>query len=176
MKIAKANSGLRGKQPKLKPNQAKRLLELHDLVTYTQAELAELFGVGRSTIYRTLERMRPRPPGTRATLRTPCESADDGTAPDIIPIKQSKGLARGVRGRLAPPCASVDDRPTGMTCRPGGCVGLLSGEGVLQESRRVVGKNDLGLDEPRERPRLGGERVGVGHHYGEATPAIDSGP
>ena len=52
MKIAKANSGLRGKQPKLKPNQAKRLLELHDLVTYTQAELAELFGVGRSTIYR----------------------------------------------------------------------------------------------------------------------------
>jgi hypothetical protein len=38
------------KQPKLKPNQAKHLLELHDLGTYTQAELAELFGVGRSTI------------------------------------------------------------------------------------------------------------------------------
>jgi Helix-turn-helix domain of resolvase len=50
-----------GKQPKLKPNQAKHLLELHDLGTYTQAELAELFGVGRSTIYRTLERMRPAP-------------------------------------------------------------------------------------------------------------------
>src|SRR5215217_4800421 len=62
MKIAKANGRLRGKQPKLKPNQAKHLLELHDLGTYTQAELAELFGVGRSTIYRTLERMRPRPP------------------------------------------------------------------------------------------------------------------
>ena len=50
MKIAKANGRLRGKQPKLKPNQAKHLLELHDLRTYTQAELAELFGVGRSTI------------------------------------------------------------------------------------------------------------------------------
>ena len=27
-------------------NQAKHLLELHDLGNYTQAELAELFGVG----------------------------------------------------------------------------------------------------------------------------------
>ena len=51
---------LRGKQPKLKPNQAKHLLELHDSGTYTQAELAELFDVGRSTIYRTIERMRPK--------------------------------------------------------------------------------------------------------------------
>jgi transposase len=47
-------------KPKLKPNQAKHLLELHDSGTYTQAELAELFGVGRSTIYRTIERMRPK--------------------------------------------------------------------------------------------------------------------
>ena len=30
-------------KPKLKPNQAKHLLELHDSGTYTQAELAELF-------------------------------------------------------------------------------------------------------------------------------------
>ena len=62
MKVAKANGRLSGKQPKLKPNQTKHLLELHDFNTYTQAELAELFGVGRSTIYRTLERMRPAPP------------------------------------------------------------------------------------------------------------------
>jgi DNA invertase Pin-like site-specific DNA recombinase len=62
MKVAKANGWLRGKQPKLKPNQAKHLLELHDLGTYTQAELAELLGVGRSTVYRTIERMRPMPP------------------------------------------------------------------------------------------------------------------
>ena len=61
MKVAKARGRLRGKQPKLKPNQAKHLLELHDSGTYTQAELAELFGVGRSTIYRTIERMRPKP-------------------------------------------------------------------------------------------------------------------
>jgi DNA invertase Pin-like site-specific DNA recombinase len=60
MKVAKAKGRLRGKKPKLKPNQAKHLLELHDSGTYTQAELAELFGVGRSTIYRTIERMRPK--------------------------------------------------------------------------------------------------------------------
>src|SRR5215212_18199 len=62
MQVAKAKGRLRGKQPKLKPNQAKHLLELHDLGTYSQAEIAELFGVGRSTVYRTIERMRPRPP------------------------------------------------------------------------------------------------------------------
>ena len=62
IKVAQAKGRLRGKQPKLKPNHAKQLLELHDSGTYTQAELAELFSVGRSTVYRTIERMRPRPP------------------------------------------------------------------------------------------------------------------
>ena len=45
-KVAKGR--LRGKQPKLKPNQAKHLLELHTSDNYTQAELAELFGVAPS--------------------------------------------------------------------------------------------------------------------------------
>lgn len=52
MRVAKAKGHLRGKQPKLTINQAKHLLELADLGTYSTAELAELFGVGRSTIYR----------------------------------------------------------------------------------------------------------------------------
>jgi DNA invertase Pin-like site-specific DNA recombinase len=62
MKVAKARGRLQGKQPKLKPNQAKHLLELHDLGTFSRAELADLFGVGRSSIHRTLQRMRPLPP------------------------------------------------------------------------------------------------------------------
>ena len=57
MQVARAKGRLRGKQ--LKPNQAKHLLELYDLGTYSVAELAELFGVGRSTVYRTVERPRP---------------------------------------------------------------------------------------------------------------------
>jgi hypothetical protein len=62
MKVAKAKVRLRGKQPKLKPDQATRLVELHDRGTYTRAELADLFGVGRSTIYRTLDGTQPAPP------------------------------------------------------------------------------------------------------------------
>jgi hypothetical protein len=114
MKVAKANRRLRGKQPKLKPNQTKHLPELHDLGTHTQAELAELFGVGRSTIYRTLQRIRPAPPEPERpshALRTLRRRAE----PDVIPIKQSKGSARRVRGRLAPACVSVDERLTRNT-------------------------------------------------------------
>lgn len=44
MKVAKAQGRLRGKQPKLKPNQAKHLLELYNSGEYTQSEFAELFG------------------------------------------------------------------------------------------------------------------------------------
>ena len=55
MKVAREKGRLRGKQLKLKPNQAKHL--------------AELFGVGRSTIYRTLERMRPAPPEPEPPVR-----------------------------------------------------------------------------------------------------------
>ena len=46
------------------------LLELRNRRTYTQAELAELFGAGRSTIYRTLHRMRPASPEPEAPSRT----------------------------------------------------------------------------------------------------------
>ena len=46
MKVAKAKGRLPGKQPKLKPNEAKHLLGLPDSRNYSQAELGELFGVG----------------------------------------------------------------------------------------------------------------------------------
>jgi DNA invertase Pin-like site-specific DNA recombinase len=62
MQVARAKGRLRGKCPKLNPNQARHLLELYDLGTYSVAELAELaelFGVGRSTVYWTVERLRP---------------------------------------------------------------------------------------------------------------------
>jgi len=78
MHVAKAKGHSRGKQPKLTANQAKHLVELSDLGTYSTAELAELFSVGRSTIYRTLLRVRPvqltptdRSPQIRSEPRAP---------------------------------------------------------------------------------------------------------
>lgn len=62
MKVAKAKGRLRGKQPKLTPVQARHLLQLTDSGNYSTTELAELFRVGRSTIYRTIRRARPLPP------------------------------------------------------------------------------------------------------------------
>jgi DNA invertase Pin-like site-specific DNA recombinase len=58
MAVAKAKGRLKGKQPKLSAPQRKLLLQLHDAGEHTQAELAELFRVSRTTIYRELERRR----------------------------------------------------------------------------------------------------------------------
>jgi len=56
MKVAKAKGRLRGKKPKLNPNQEAHLAKLHAAGEHTSAELAELFGVARSTVYRTVKR------------------------------------------------------------------------------------------------------------------------
>jgi hypothetical protein len=56
MQVAKAKGRLRGKQAKLSMLQQRHLIELHSAATHSTTELAELFNVARSTIYRTLER------------------------------------------------------------------------------------------------------------------------
>ncbi len=58
MQVAKANGRLRGKQPKLTARQEAHLVALHRTGEHTSAELAELFSVARSTVYRTLQRAR----------------------------------------------------------------------------------------------------------------------
>ena len=63
MKIAKAKGRLRGKQPKLSIKQETHLLELHDAGEHTMGEIAELFSIGRSTVYRAIERGRKRTAG-----------------------------------------------------------------------------------------------------------------
>lgn len=60
MKVAKAKGRLRGKQPKLTVKQENHLLELHAAGGHSKAELAELFNVGRSTVYRAIERGQRR--------------------------------------------------------------------------------------------------------------------
>lgn len=64
MKIAREKGLLRGKQPKLTKAQHQHLMALYDAGEHTSAELAELFGVARSTIYRTIERVN-RPTANR---------------------------------------------------------------------------------------------------------------
>ena len=56
MQVAKAKGRLRGKQPKLSNTQQKHLMEVHSAGTHSTAELAELFNVARSTVYRTIQR------------------------------------------------------------------------------------------------------------------------
>jgi len=56
MAIAKAKGRLRGRAPKLTVKQEEHLVELHRAGRHTGAELAELFGVARSTVYRAIER------------------------------------------------------------------------------------------------------------------------
>ncbi|MCU1436904.1 MAG: Resolvase domain protein [Pseudarthrobacter sp.] len=58
MAVAKAKGRLKGKQPKLSAAQRKLLLKLYDADEHTQAELAELFRVSRTTIYREIQRRR----------------------------------------------------------------------------------------------------------------------
>lgn len=49
MAVAKAKGKLRGKQPKLSKAQEKHLVSVHRAGTHTTLEIAELFGVARST-------------------------------------------------------------------------------------------------------------------------------
>lgn len=61
MAIARANSKLRGKPPKLGARQRVHVLALARTGNHTIAELAELFSVSRATIYRELARDRKDP-------------------------------------------------------------------------------------------------------------------
>ena len=56
MAVAKAKGRLRGKKPKLSAAQERHLVKLHRQGAHTTSEIAELFGVARSTVYRAIHR------------------------------------------------------------------------------------------------------------------------
>jgi DNA invertase Pin-like site-specific DNA recombinase len=67
MAVAKAKGRLRGKQPTLSPRQEAHLVSLRRAGGHTTLELAELFNVARSTVYRAIERAGGPPAGATAT-------------------------------------------------------------------------------------------------------------
>jgi DNA invertase Pin-like site-specific DNA recombinase len=78
MVIAKAKGKLRGKQPKLKPGQAREVRRMHDSGDCTVVEIAEMFNISRPTVYRTLDRVphpKPHRPTTTATVSTATATA-----------------------------------------------------------------------------------------------------
>ncbi len=68
MKIAKAKGRLRGKQPKLSAAQEALLLELYGAGNHTSSELAAIFKVARSTVYRAIERSKGKPMESKTGL------------------------------------------------------------------------------------------------------------
>ena len=56
MKVAKAKGRLQGKKPKLSPSQEQHLVKLYKAGEHTSSQLAELFNVARSTVYRAIQR------------------------------------------------------------------------------------------------------------------------
>jgi DNA invertase Pin-like site-specific DNA recombinase len=91
MKVAKAKGRLRGKQPKLKPNQARHLLELHDLGTYTQAELADSSaweGPRSIELWSACDLLRQRPNDPSHTSRT----SGRHNAPESSPPTAARSL------------------------------------------------------------------------------------
>ena len=67
MRVAKAKGHLRGKQPKLNRRQEAHLVAWSKCGDYSTAELGELFGVARSTVYRAVERDAARKRAERQT-------------------------------------------------------------------------------------------------------------
>ncbi len=90
MKVAKAKGRLRGKQPKLNRKQEAHLVSLVHSGEYSTAEVAEFFGVGRSTVYRAIQRQRlaAKDGLAEATLRR-CRQPPAPVVPDPTPHRDA---------------------------------------------------------------------------------------
>jgi DNA invertase Pin-like site-specific DNA recombinase len=107
MRVAKAKGHLRGKQPKLNPRQEAHLVELLRSGEYSIAEVGDLFGVARATVYRTVQRHRtasvtvPNPPAaTAGRHRAPSAQRPAPRTPK--PNPRQRHLARDDSTRTRP--------------------------------------------------------------------------
>lgn len=58
MAVAKAKGRLQGRKPKLSTTAERHMVELHGAQEHSVAEIAEMFNVGRATVYRAIDRAR----------------------------------------------------------------------------------------------------------------------
>jgi len=66
MALARKRGRLKGKPPKLSKTQEAHLVDLYNSGEHTTTEIAELFNVGRATVYRALKRAAAPPRGADA--------------------------------------------------------------------------------------------------------------
>jgi DNA invertase Pin-like site-specific DNA recombinase len=98
--VAKAKGRLRGKQPKLTARQEAHLVQLYDAGEHTPAELAELFSVGRSTVYRTLDRARA---ATSSSTTAVAVGAASSVGSGGAAMLRASGEARAQERSAGPP-------------------------------------------------------------------------
>jgi len=73
-KVARAKGRLRGRKPKLTAEQEAHLAVLVATGEYSTLEVAELFGVARSTVYRAIHRARAQAGDAAGASRTAASS------------------------------------------------------------------------------------------------------
>jgi hypothetical protein len=101
--VAKAKGRLRGKQPKLTARQQAYLVQLYDSGEHRPAELAELFSVGRSTVYRTLDRARAAiSSSTTAAAAAAASSAGSGATATVRASGEARPQERSARPPAGP--------------------------------------------------------------------------
>jgi Helix-turn-helix domain of resolvase len=83
MRVAKAKGHLRSKQPKLNPRQEAHLVKLLHTGEYSTAEIGDLFGVARSTVYRAVARSKASTAAGRTTATTTAPAPHAGSRPII---------------------------------------------------------------------------------------------
>jgi DNA invertase Pin-like site-specific DNA recombinase len=104
MRVAKAKGHLRGKQPKLNPRQEAHLVELLRSGEYSTAELGDLFGVARSTVYRAVARSTTAAVARRATTT----AARRSTSRPIV----NDGATEAANGNYRPRHGAPSDIPS----------------------------------------------------------------
>jgi len=85
MAVARAKGRLRGRKPKLSSKQEAHLVELWRAGKHTTAELAELFNVARSTVYRAIQRAGEQPASGKE--RPTAGVSDDDQVLDAVTIE-----------------------------------------------------------------------------------------